>query len=262
VVKGQITGAQLGGRIEAAIDAGTVREALRARCAELEQKTLQLEQFTYLAAHDLGAPLRTLSWMLELLSNRYSDVLADEANRSLGICQDVVARMQRMMHDLVEHSLAQENQDVLAATKAEEVLSDVLQNLEGTIRETGALITHDPLPAAMCRPYQLKRLFQSLISNAIKFHGDEPTRVHVSARRDGGRVVFSIQDNGVGIRPEFFEKIFLPFYRVSSDRESVGTGIGLSTSKEIVEANKGSIWVESEPGEGATFYFTMPAALP
>lgn len=262
LVKGPITGAQLAQRIDRAIDAATVRQALRTRCAELERRTRQLEQFTYLAAHDLAAPLRTLSWSLEILSNRCSGVLDDDATRSLGMCLDAVPAMQRMIHDLVEHSLALEDQEVLVVTRAERVLSDVLQNLGGLIREMRAVVTHDPLPAVLCRPSQLKRLFHNLIDNAIKFHAHETIRVHVSATMAVGRVVFSVQDNGIGISPELFGKIFQPFQRLNSQREYPGTGIGLCTCKAIVEANKGSIWVRSEPGKGATFYFTVPAALP
>jgi signal transduction histidine kinase len=260
LVKGRVTGAQLAQRIGGAIDAATVRQALRARRAELEQRTRQLEQFTYLAAHDLAAPLRTLSWSLDVLSTRCSRVLDDDAMRALGMCLDAVPAMQRMIHDLVEHSLALEDQEVLVVTRAESALSDVLQNLEGLIRELRAVVTHDPLPDVLCRPSQLKRLFQNLIDNALKFHADEPTRVHVSATRAEGRVVFLVHDNGIGISPEFFGKIFRPFHRVNSRRKYPGTGIGLSTCQAIVEANKGSIWVRSELGKGATFYFTVPAA--
>jgi signal transduction histidine kinase len=260
LVKGRITGAQLAQRIDGAIDAATVRQSLRARCAELERRTRHLEQFTYLAAHDLGAPLRTLAWSLEVFSDRCGSVLDDEATRSLGIGLDAVQAMQSMIHDLVEHSLALEDQEVLVVTPAESVLRDVMQNLKGLIRQKRAFVTHGPLPAVWCRPSQLKRLFQNLIDNALKFHADSPIRIHVSATKAAGHVVFSVQDNGIGISPEFFGKIFRPFHRVNSQREYPGTGIGLSTCKAIVEASKGSIWVRSEPGKGSTFCFTVPTA--
>ena len=143
-------------------------------------------------------------------------------------------------------------------TNCETILQHSLDNLKMTMEETGAVVTHDSLPTVMADDLQLGQLFQNLIGNAIKFHGEEPPRVHVSVRPDGNQWVFSVRDNGIGIAPEFTERIFLIFQRLHGKEKYPGTGIGLAVCKKIVEFHGGRIWVESELGKGATFYFNLP----
>jgi light-regulated signal transduction histidine kinase (bacteriophytochrome) len=146
-----------------------------------------------------------------------------------------------------------------APTDCEEVLQDVLDNLQLVIEENSAVITHDPLPTVKGDAHQLMQLLQNLLSNAVKFHGEESPRIHLTAQRQNGFWQFSVRDNGIGIDPQFFERIFVIFQRLHAKGEYPGTGIGLAICRKIVERHNGRIWVESQPGQGTTFYFTLPA---
>jgi light-regulated signal transduction histidine kinase (bacteriophytochrome) len=173
--------------------------------------------------------------------------------------------MQQLINDLLAYSRVGTRGREFAPTDGDEVLNQSLENLQVSIRENRATVTHDPLPTVMADATQLMQLFQNLIGNAVKFHGAQPPRVHVAAaRRPAGRPgdpaewVFSVRDNGIGIAREYRERIFVIFQRLHASREYPGTGIGLALAKRIVERHGGRIWVESEPGEGSTFYFTIP----
>ena len=168
--------------------------------------------------------------------------------------------MWKLINDLLTYSRVGMRGKELEPTDSETVLRQSLNNLKVAIEETGAVVTHDPLPAVMADHSQLGQLFQNLIGNAIKFQGTEPPRVHISASRNGGGWTFSVRDNGVGIAPEYFERIFIIFQRLHHRQEYAGTGIGLAICKKIVERHGGRIWVESEANKGATFFFTLPAA--
>jgi light-regulated signal transduction histidine kinase (bacteriophytochrome) len=166
--------------------------------------------------------------------------------------------MHSLINDLLTYSRVGTRGKPLEPTDCEAVFDQSVSNLKVAVEESGARVTHDSLPTVMADSSQLEELFQNLIGNAIKFHGEEPPRVHVSVRPDGNQWVFSVRDNGIGIAPEFAERIFIIFQRLHGNEKYPGTGIGLAVCKKIVECHGGRIWVESELGKGATFYFTLP----
>jgi len=261
---------------------------LKRRTQELQQKTDQLarsnkelEQFAYVASHDLREPLRMVTSYVQLLARRYKDKLDADADDFINFAVDGATRMQRLIDGLLIYSRVGTRGKEFEPTDCEMILGQCLNNLQVAIGERGAVITHDPLPTVMADHLQLTQLFQNLIDNAIKFRrGEEPPRIHISAKpiaefgirntelnselrtqiselKDGW--VFSVHDNGIGIAPEYADRIFVIFQRLHDREKYPGTGIGLAICKKIVERHGGSIWVESEPGKGATFYFTIPA---
>jgi len=233
-------------------------EALQQRTEELEHSNWELEQFAYVASHDLQEPLRMVASYVQLLQRRYKDKLDADAEEFIGYAVDGASRMQRMINDLLAYSRVGTRGKDFAPTDCEAVLSQTLTNLEVAIGESDAVVTHDSLPSIMADDMQLGQLFQNLIGNAIKFRDDEPPRVHVSAEQKGNEWVFSIRDNGIGIAPEFTDRIFDIFQRLHSKNEYPGTGIGLAICRRIVERHGGQIWVESQPKKGSSFYFTIP----
>jgi PAS domain S-box-containing protein len=235
-------------------------EKLRAVVDDLERSNKELEQFAYVASHDLQEPLRMVSSYMQLIAKRYQGKLDSNADEFIAYAVDGAVRMQRMINDLLAFSRLGTRGKPFQPTDTETVLNDVLENLKLAIEENHALVTHDPLPTVMAEESQLAQVFQNLIGNALKFHGEEPPRVHVSARKTSAVWEFSVRDNGIGIDPQFFERIFLIFQRLSTRAEHPGSGIGLAICKKIVERHGGRIWIESKPGQGATFFFTLPAA--
>ena len=195
----------------------------------------------------------------QLLARRYGDKLDDDAREFIGFAVDGVTRMQALINDLLAFSRVGTRGGTFERTDANLVLERVLVNLGPAIEEAGAEVTSDPLPTVTADAGQLGQVLQNLIANAIKFRrpGDAP-RVHLSARRERGEWLFSVADNGIGIAPEFAERIFVLFQRLHKRDEYPGTGIGLSICKKIVERHGGRIWLESTPGEGTTFLFTIP----
>jgi light-regulated signal transduction histidine kinase (bacteriophytochrome) len=167
-------------------------------------------------------------------------------------------RMKTLINDLLAYSRVGTRGKEFALTDCEEVLERVLSNLEVSIAESQGKVTHDPLPSVIADDVQLESLFQNLIGNAIKFHGKKPPRIHVGIKKDEKNWVFSVSDNGIGIDPQYFERIFIIFQRLHNRQEYPGTGIGLAISKRIVERHGGRLWIESQPGRGSTFYFTLP----
>ena len=229
--------------------------------AELERSNRELEQFAYVASHDLQEPLRLVSAYTQLLVQRYRDKLDAGADPLVGFITEGVTRMQRLIQDLLAYSRVSSRNQTLARTSLERTLKEVQENLALAIRDQQAVITHDPLPEVMGDPTQLGQLFQNLIANAVKFRRpEEPPRIHVGAQpAEGGQaLLFSVRDNGIGIEPEFFDRIFVIFQRLHSRKKYSGTGIGLAICKRIVERHGGHIWVESEKGRGTTFHFTLP----
>jgi PAS domain S-box-containing protein len=235
-----------------------MEEALKKKTEELAQSNEDLEQFAYVASHDLQEPLRMVTSYVQLLSKRYKAKLDADANEFIDFAVDGAVRMRKLINDLLTYSRVGTQGKELSPTDSEAVLAQSVNDLSVVIEEYGALVTHDPLPTVMADGPQLEQLFQNLIGNAIKFRSSEPPRVHISASRNGKGWVFSVRDNGIGIAPEYSDRIFIIFQRLHSRQEYPGTGIGLAICKKIVERHGGQIWVESDVGKGAAFCFTLP----
>ena len=234
-------------------------EALKEKTEELARSNKDLEQFAYVASHDLQEPLRMVTSYVQLLAQRYKGRLDSDADDFIRFAADGAVRMSKLINDLLVYSRAGTQEMELKPTDCETVLNHSLDNLKVAIEENGAVVTHDPLPTVMADHSRLGQLFQNLIGNAIKFRRNEQPRVHISASRNGSGWTFSVCDNGIGIAPEYAQRIFVVFQRLHSREEYPGTGIGLAICQKIVERHGGHIWVESEPRKGATFYFTLRA---
>ena len=228
---------------------------------ELERSNKELQQFAYVSSHDLQEPLRTIASFTQLLERRYKGKFDSDADEFMDYIVEAAKRMQRMILDLLEYSRVSTNADEFKEIDTVEALDEALFNLKGIIENNNAVITHNDLPKVTADKSQLIKVFQNLISNAIKFKKDnEQPKIHISARKDPqkNQYVFSIQDNGIGMDSQYAERIFTLFQRLHTRDEYQGTGIGLSVAKRIVERHGGRIWVESELGKGSTFYFTIP----
>ena len=217
-----------------------------------------LQHFAYIASHDLQEPLRMVASYVQLLARRYQGKLDADADEFIGFAVDGATRMQTLINALLAYSRVGTQAKEFAPTDCEAILDGTLAGLKKTIEENGAVITRDPLPTVMGDGTQLGQLFQNLIGNGIKFRGAAPPRIHVSSRRNGKGWVFSVRDHGIGIDPQYAERIFVMFQRLHTKGEYPGTGIGLAVCKKIIERHGGQIWIESQPGEGATFHFTIP----
>ncbi len=235
-----------------------VEAELARRAAELARSNSDLEQFAYVASHDLQEPLRAVGGCVQLLKRRYEGRLDERADELIGHAVDGAVRMQKLIDDLLAFSRVGTRPGHRQATDSGSALMSALTNLGGLLRETNATLTNDPMPMVATDPTQLVSLFQNLIGNALKFRGTDPPHIHVGAARDGHRWEFSVRDNGLGIEPQYFERIFGIFQRLHTRAEYPGTGMGLAMCKRIVEQQGGRIWVESTPGDGSIFRFTLP----
>jgi PAS domain S-box-containing protein len=228
---------------------------------ELNRSNVELGQFAYIASHDLQEPLRMVASYTQLLSRRYKGKLDSDADEFIAFAVDGATRMQRLIQDLLAYSRVGTKGKELRDTSSEETLGQAIINLRGAIQESGALVTHDPLPPVMADERQLIQLFQNLVGNAIKYQNPGVPKVHISAAKNGGKQwIFSVQDNGLGIDSQYFDRIFGMFQRLHKREEFAGTGIGLAICKKIVERHGGNISVESQPGEGSTFRFDLTAS--
>jgi PAS domain S-box-containing protein len=232
-------------------------EKVLAAAEKLTQSNRDLEQFAYVASHDLQEPLRIVVGYLQLLERRYMGRLDSQADEFIGFAVEGAVRMQQLITDLLEYSRVGTQPAQLTDVNANVPVDRALAILKKTIEETGAVVTHDPLPTVKADAGQLTQLFQNLMGNAIKFRGTDPPRIHISARPDGNRWIFSVRDNGIGLEQQYAERIFVIFQRLHTRQEYAGTGMGLAICKRIVERHGGRIWVESSLGQGATFYFTL-----
>src|SRR6202049_1615362 len=227
--------------------------------AELKRSNDELQQFAYVASHDLQEPLRMVASYTQLLAQRYKGRLDSDADEFIAYAVDGSNRMQGLIQDLLAYSRAGTNGKALHEISSEKALNEAVANLRATIQESGAVVTHDSLPAITTDDTQLVQVFQNLVGNAIKYRSAEDPRVHVSATKNGGQEwIFSVRDNGLGIDPQYFERIFVLFQRLHGREEFKGTGIGLTICKKILEGLGGKIWVESQPAKGSTFYFALP----
>ena len=224
---------------------------------ELARSNQELEQFAYVASHDLQEPLRVAAGYVQLLAQEYQSKLSAEADEYIGYVVEGVKRMQQLIADLLRYSRVGSRGQPFADTDTEAVLARAVANLQTAVQENDALLTHDPLPTVRGDATQLMQLFQNLVGNGLKFRSDRRPQIHVSARRVGGQWEFSVRDNGIGIAPEYWEQIFIIFQRLHTRKKYPGTGIGLALCKKIVERHGGRIWLDSRPGEGTTFYFTI-----
>jgi PAS domain S-box-containing protein len=251
-------------------DRKKAEEQIRQLNAHLEERVLErteallrsneeLQQYAYIASHDLQEPLRTVSIYAQLLAKRYSGQLQGDADQFISFIVGSAERMERLIHDLLDFSQVESRgADFFTKVACETVLDDALGNLRSLIEESSASITRDPLPAVTGDAVQLTRLFQNLLVNSIKYRGEEAPRIHIAAEAANGVWLFSVKDNGIGIEPQYAEKVFGIFKCLQPRDRSSGSGIGLAICRKIANRHEGRIWVESELGKGATFYFTLP----
>ncbi len=231
---------------------------LAATMADLKRSNEELQQFAYVASHDLQEPLRMVSSYTQLLADRYKGRLDERADKYIEYAVDGAVRMQRLINDLLDFSRVGTRAMPIETTDCNAVLKEALGNLAAMIDEHRAIITHEALPSVHADASQLVLVFQNLISNAVKFHGVDLPNVHVSAQDQGPEWVFSIKDNGLGIDQKYADKIFLLFQRLHTRQEYPGTGMGLAICKRIIQRHGGRLWFESVPGGGSTFFFTIP----
>jgi signal transduction histidine kinase len=233
-------------------------EHMTRKAQELARSNAELEQFAYVASHDLQEPLRMVSSYTQLIVRRYGERLDSDGKEFMDFIVDGAARMKQLIEDLLAYSRVGTRGKELKATDCEVVLQKALTNLRATVEASSALVTHDPLPTIEADATQLVQLFQNLIGNAIKFRGTNAPCVHVSAKEQDDAWLFGVEDNGIGIDPQYSERIFMVFQRLHNKAEYPGTGIGLAICKKVVDRHGGRIWVESKSDSGSNFYFTLP----
>ena len=237
-----------------------VEDKLQRGVLELQRSNAELEQFAYVASHDLQEPLRAVGGCVQLLQRRYGGQLDARADQFIEHAVEGAQRMQNLIHDLLLYSRVGTKGKPFEAIAGEKILARVLQNISVAIAENGAQISHDALPVWNCEAGQIELVLQNLLSNALKFRGANAPHVHIGCTRsqDGDFWLVSVRDNGPGIEPQYFERIFVMFQRLHTRTEYAGTGIGLAVCKKIIERHGGKIWLQSEVGQGTTFHFSLP----
>jgi light-regulated signal transduction histidine kinase (bacteriophytochrome) len=233
-------------------------ETLTQHAEALRHSNEELQRFAYVASHDLQEPLRMVTSYVQLLAKRYEGKLGAEAEQFIAYAVEGTQRMKALIDDLLAYARVESRGQSLLLTDSEKLFRQVLSVMQVSITETGAVVTHDPLPTVLADRTQLGLLFQNLLSNALKFRATRPPRVHVSVRPEDSQWLFTVKDNGIGIEPQYTNKIFELFQRLHTRQEYPGTGLGLAICRRIVERHGGRIWVKSELGEGARFSFTLP----
>ena len=232
-------------------------ERMRQQTEELERSNRELEEFAYVASHDLQEPLRLVANHVQLLARRYHGRLDKDADEFIDFAMEGASRLKSLISDLLAYSKVGATKKAFTSVEMEATFVQVMDKLKPTIEDCRASLTHDPLPMVLGDPEQLMQLLQNLIDNSLKFHGKETPQVHVGARQLSEKWLVFVRDNGIGIDPQYTEKVFVIFQRLHSRDEYPGTGIGLAICRKIIERHGGHIWVDSEPGKGATFYFTL-----
>jgi light-regulated signal transduction histidine kinase (bacteriophytochrome) len=229
---------------------------------ELMSVNEELEQFAYVASHDLQEPLRMVTNFAQLLGQRYSGKLDAKAEEYLGILIEAATRMQALVSDLLEYARLGKEAERYVSVNCQAEVVHVLENLQETINKQGAKITYDPLPTIKGNPIRFMRLLQNLIGNGLKYQESGHTsKIHIGCKNQDANWLFFVQDNGIGIRQEYLQKIFIPFKRLHTKEEYKGAGMGLAICKKIVQSFGGTIWAESTPGKGSIFFFTVPKNL-
>ena len=246
--------------LAAAIERQEYQNELEAMVSQLEESNKRLEQFAYAASHDLQEPLRMVSSYLQLIEGRYEDSLDEDGQEYLEYAVDGAERMREMINALLAYSRVDMQGEEFAPTDCNVVLDEVRDALQVSIEESNAEITVDPLPTVYADESQLIQVFQNLLSNAIKYSGDGPPQIQITVDQNQQEWEFTVRDGGIGIDPDEADRIFDVFQRLHSREEHAGTGIGLALCERIIERHDGRIWVESEPGEGSAFSFTLPDA--
>lgn len=235
-------------------------ELLKSQAAELARSNEELQQFAYIASHDLNEPLRVVTGYLELLQEDYKDTLDESAQMYIRSASASAARMQSLIEDLLRYSRVGSAERRMERMELGVTLHQALENLSVRVAENEAEVTHDELPSVLGDPGLMCQLFQNLVSNALKFRANEAPRIQVGAAKEGERWIVSVADNGIGFDPSRAARLFDLFHRLHTSTEYPGTGIGLAICKKIVEQHGGRIWAESEPGKGSTFSFSLPEA--
>ena len=238
---------------------GTITDVTNRKWAEeLKRSNADLEQFASAASHDMQEPLRTISSFAQLLAKQYKGKLGKDADEFITYISEGAYRMQALIQDLLTYSRLSTQGESLKSVEVSKVVDHAMHNLRIAIEESQAEVSRDSLPVVQGDPAQLAQLFQNLIGNALKFRGEKPPRIHIRAESNGQFCTLAVKDNGIGIDPKFGDRIFAIFQRLHTRDSYDGTGIGLALCKKIVESHRGRIWMESQPREGTTFYFTLP----
>jgi light-regulated signal transduction histidine kinase (bacteriophytochrome) len=232
--------------------------SLQKRASELAESNAELERFAYVASHDLQEPLRMVTSFLQLLEKRYKDKLDKKAHEYIEFAVDGAERMKRLILDLLEYSRVNTSTEGKENVDLNAIIKELKVTYKSLLSETGGHLTTGQLPIVKGSRTQLLQLFQNIVGNAIKYKSAEPPKIHISCIEHDADYEFAISDNGIGINPRFFHKIFIIFQRLHNRDHYGGTGIGLAICKKIIEKHGGKIWVESEIGKGSTFYFTLP----
>jgi PAS domain S-box-containing protein len=236
----------------------TLEQRVLERTEDLMRSNEELQQFAYIASHDLQEPLRTVSIFAQLLAKRYRGSLDADGDQFIRYIVESSERMERLIHDLLDFSRVDaRGTDHFVRTSCDEALNDAIRNLHSLIQENGAVVTLGNMPVLLADPVQLTRLFQNLLVNSIRYRSEEPPHIHIAAQPRDGEWLFSIRDNGIGIEPQYAEKVFGIFKALHSRDKYPGSGMGLAICRKIVTRHEGRIWVDSELGKGAVFYFTL-----
>jgi hypothetical protein len=231
---------------------------LARKMEELARSNADLEQFAYVASHDLQEPLRMVTAYTQLLAERYRGKLDENADKFIGYASEGAQRMQILIQDLLAFSRVGRGDVASESVDCNAVMAEVLQTLTAAVEQSGAMVSYSGLPVVWAQATQMTQVFQNLVANAIKFRGKDPPEISVTAENKEEKWVFSVRDNGIGIAPEHAQNIFVVFQRLHARTEYPGNGIGLAICKKVIEHNGGKIWVESQPGSGCCFKFTVP----